>query len=160
MSASDSSTTMITVPATELREDVFIPRSTFESEVKRLRLQAEAMDRDWGDGKYLTRKIKALVKLLYGKKCWVCKEQITVYFDGSQPILRPVHPDDTDGKQHPLHREIFCAECWRNYQRQTYNKRRRITEQAKRVAVDPINKRRRITEQAKRVVVDPKMNSP
>ena len=97
MSASASSKA-ITVPAIELRDDYWIPRSTFESEVKRLRLQAEAMDRDWGDGKYLTRKINALVKLLYGKKCWVCKEQITVYFDGSQPILRPVHPDDTDGK--------------------------------------------------------------
>ena len=142
MSASDSSTTMITVPATELRDNVFIPRSTFESEVKRLRLQAEAMDRDWGDGKYLTRKINALVKLLYGKKCWVCKEQITVYFDGSQPILRPVHPDDTDGKQHPLHREIFCAECWPVYQRQRVNKRRRIIEQTKRDQQPPLGVKR------------------
>ena len=109
-----------------IHDDIPLPKTTFQSEMIRLREEAAAMAQlHMGmsqNPKYLDRRCRQLIYQQYGRICSHCDEQIILVF-GVDPIFRK--PDGADAPQY-LH-----SECWRRLQRIATNKRRRITRAAK-----------------------------
>ena len=112
-----------------IHDGVPLPKTTFRSELIRLRREAvEAQPPDLGyirDRKYLDRRCRGMIEIMYGRMCWDCGKEITIVYD-IEPQLRK--PDGADSPQW-LH-----AACWRRLQKKATNKRRRNTYAAKRDA--------------------------
>ena len=109
--------TMAEVPCLVIRDGVLMPRSTFESEMIRLR----SGDFDGADcAEYADYIVKH-----WGRICWHCHKQIVLVFQ-TDPVFGK--PDGADEKQY-LHRS-----CWDRLKLAAANKRRRLRYAAKRDA--------------------------
>ena len=100
-----------------------LPRSTYESEMERLRVEAMALNPAL-DPQWVERKISRDIVNLYGLVCWQCKDPITLHYSGA-PLQRRLKDEHLDGPLESDKIANFCADCWQTYKRAKQNKRRR-----------------------------------
>ena len=84
------------------------------------RLREEAHDQDFTPLSKLDRFVDAQIHHRYGKHCFICEGEIALHLQGA-PLLRKLAPED--GKCTDAY---FHTECWRLYQRDKANERRRV----------------------------------
>ena len=99
----------------------FLPQSTYDSELRRIREQALRVSPHLSDS-WRERRCKGIITNEYGRRCYICKDVIVIDYD-VEPILRPLHKDDaaSTGCGHGF----FHADCWSLYKVDHANKRRR-----------------------------------
>ena len=84
------------------------------------RLREEAHDQDFTPLHKLDRFVEAQIHHRYGKDCYLCEGEIVLHLQGA-PLLRKLAPEDGKGTD-----AYFHTECWRIYQRDKANKKRRV----------------------------------
>ena len=84
------------------------------------RFREEAHDQDFTPLHKLDRFVEAQIHHRYGKDCYLCEGEIVLHLQGA-PLLRKLAPED--GKCTDAY---FHTECWRIYQRDKANKKRRV----------------------------------
>ena len=87
------------------------------------RLREEAVNQDFTPLSKLDRFVDAQIHYRYGKHCHLCEGEIVLHLQGA-PLLRKLAPED--GKFSKCTDAYFHTECWRLYQRDKTNKRRRV----------------------------------
>ena len=115
----------------QLQDGGRLPISTYNSEL--LRLQAEAIAAGAGncDPRWIRRRIKQDIPVLYGRLCWRCEKPIIMRWN-KEPKWKELYERD----RHPQYDTAwFHAECVQAYERENRNKRRRTVAAAKHAQV-------------------------
>ena len=106
-----------------LESGVVLPRTTYRSEF--LRIEAEARAANWqGNDWYLARRIKQIIWTQYGRRCHICVQIVDIHFD-EEPILRKLATADLPQGMEADRGFYMHQACWRRYQRDRTNARRR-----------------------------------
>ena len=91
----------------------------------RLRLREEAEADNEADGPALRRRINNFISNQHGRTCWLCKKEIALHFGiEANPLHRRLAPDDITAQDEDC-KAWWHGDCWKVYQRDKTNKRRR-----------------------------------